>query len=52
MDIPVCFNDEKALKTILRSNGGLVLIQNGKVIGKWAARSLPSPEALSSLLQR
>jgi len=51
LDIPVCFNDEKALKTILRSNGGLVLIQNGKVVGKWAARSLPSPEELTALLQ-
>ena len=52
LDIPVCFNDEKALKTILRSNGGLVLIKDGKVVAKWAARNLPSPDDLSSLLQR
>ncbi|MDA0309320.1 MAG: hypothetical protein O3C46_01225, partial [Bacteroidetes bacterium] len=52
LDIPLCFNDEKALKTILRSNGGLVLIKDGKVVAKWAARNLPSPDDLSSLLQR
>ena len=45
---PVVFNDEKALKTILRSNGGLVLLKDGIVVNKWSAKTLPNLEELKA----
>ena len=39
-------SDEITLKTIIRSNPGLVLIKNGVIIGKWPGRSLPDLEKL------
>ncbi len=39
-------NDEKALKTILRSNPGLVLIHDGVVVNKWHYNDFPTVESL------
>ncbi|NOY37741.1 MAG: DoxX family protein [Chlorobi bacterium] len=36
--------DETTLKTIIRSNPGLLLIRNGVILQKWAARKIPAPE--------
>ncbi len=35
--------DDKAIKTMLRSNPGVVKISKGKVADKWSWRSLPEP---------
>lgn len=40
-------NDEKALKTILRCNPGLVLIHDGVVVNKWHYNDFPSVESLT-----
>ena len=39
-------NDEKALKTILRCNPGLILIKDGIVIEKWHYNDFPTVEKL------
>jgi hypothetical protein len=39
--------DDVVLKTMVRSNPGLVLIKNGVVIAKWGFRDFPSFEQLS-----
>lgn len=39
--------DETTLKTVIRSNPGLLLIKDGTIIGKWSHNSLPVDELLS-----
>ncbi len=38
--------DEITLKTIIRSNPGLILIKEGIILGKWHFRNMPSLDAL------
>ena len=40
-EYPFCQTDETVLRTIIRSNPGLLLLKNGKVIGKWSHNRLP-----------
>lgn len=42
--------DAKILKAMVRTNPGLILLQNGTVKGKWSYKSLPSKEELLALL--
>jgi hypothetical protein len=38
--------DDILLKTIVRSNPGVVLLKDGKVIANWHIRQLPNAEEL------
>lgn len=41
-----CTTDEIQLKTMIRSNPGLILLKEGTIIGKWSHRDLPETEEL------
>ena len=43
--------DEKILKAVVRSNPGVVLLQNGNILGKWSARDVPSQEEIQEKLK-
>lgn len=47
---PYFFGDATVLKTIIRANPGLVLLQNGVVIGKWHHNAVPDPNDIRGLL--
>jgi len=51
INLPVYFGDEINLKTIIRSNPGLVLLQYGTVAGKWSRNNLPDIEELKELIK-
>jgi len=36
-----CFTDDVTLKTIIRANPGLVLLQRGTIVGKWHYNDMP-----------
>jgi uncharacterized membrane protein YphA (DoxX/SURF4 family) len=43
---PIYFTDEKPLKSMVRSNPGLLLLYNGTIIAKWSHADVPSIEKL------
>ena len=49
-EYPFCTTDETTLKTIIRSNPGLVLIKDGTIIRKWSHNRLPKDEELKKPL--
>ncbi len=50
LSIPFFSVDATVLKTMIRTNPGVILLQNGTVKGKWPHQRLPSLEALQALL--
>lgn len=51
-EYPFLKADETLLKTIIRSNPGLMLMQNGVIKGKWHYNDIPSEEDLKEVLQQ
>ena len=49
--IPYYFTDGTVLKTIIRSNPGILILENGIVKGKWHLDDVPSIETLNELLK-
>ena len=45
-DYPFCHTDAVALKTMVRSNPGLMLLKGSSVVNKWPRTALPKEEAL------
>lgn len=55
VDFEFCLTDERVLKTIMRSNPGMLVLKDGVVINKWTGFEVPDESALTasgdSLLQ-
>lgn len=47
-----CNADETTLKTMIRSNPGLMLLKDGTIIGKWSHNALPQTDNLTAPLQQ
>ena len=50
-EYPFCTTDETTLKTMIRSNPGLMLLRQGTVIRKWSHNSLPKEQQLTQRLE-
>ena len=51
-DYPIYHADDILLKTIMRSNPGLILWKDGKIIEKWHHKHLPTVQELRLLIQK
>ena len=51
-EYPFCQTDEIVLKTVIRSNPGLLLLKDGKVIRKWSHNALPSEKEMTERLEK
>ncbi len=47
---PIYISDEVVLKTMVRSNPGLMLLEKGTVMAKWSCNNLPMPEEDTDIL--
>lgn len=51
-EYPFCQMDDITLKTIIRSNPGLVLIKKGVILNKWSDNQLPDEYVLTDALDK
>ncbi|MDR0976708.1 MAG: DoxX family membrane protein [Prevotellaceae bacterium] len=49
-EYPFCAADDIMLKTVIRSNPGIVLLKDGVIVGKWSDARLPDEYALTGKL--
>ncbi len=49
-EYPFCLMDNITLKTMIRSNPGLILLKEGKVIRKWSVNNIPDEYELTAPL--
>ena len=50
-EYPYCQTDETTLKTIIRSNPGVVLLKDGEIVRKWSHNRLPDETELDGRLE-
>ena len=50
-EYPFCMTDATTLKTMIRSNPGLMLLEKGVVRGKWSHNRLPEATELETMLK-
>lgn len=50
-EYPFCLVDDITLKTMIRSNPGLMLIKDGTIVNKWSDNELPDEYALNGRLE-
>ena len=50
-EFPFCMTDAPTLKTMIRSNPGLMLLEKGVVRGKWSHNRLPETTELETMLK-
>ena len=50
-EYPYCHTDDITLKTMIRSNPGLILLKDGRIIRKWSHNALPNEEEMQGRLE-
>ncbi|MBK0403302.1 DoxX family protein [Adhaeribacter sp. BT258] len=48
--VPFYFTDATVLKTMMRSNPGIMLLKDGVVVGKWSRNDVPTAEEIKAKL--
>ena len=50
-EYPFCQTDDITLKTVIRSNPGIMLLKDGKIIRKWSHNAMPEESEFSGRLE-